>query len=323
MSELLSVKDLAVKYKNSNSGGAVYYIEKGLNCPSLALIFAAVCVLTSFGMGNMAQSDAASQYISRTFHLSPFLCGIIFALITFYMIKGGIRRIASVSAIMVPVMAILYVLAGIIIIVINYRNIPSAFCEIFRCAFDFSGVRGGFIGFFLSDAIRYGFSRGLFSNEAGMGSAPTAHCASAETNPKKQAVWGVFEVFCDTVAVCGITALAIAVSGKKAETNPSALIYNIFTDIFGFSGGAFLSISIAFFALASIFCWYIYGNEALKYITKNKFVQSVYAVLFCYAVFLGAVAGTDTVWNISDILNGIMAFINIFVLVMLRCQVKM
>lgn len=312
---------LAVKYKTKNSGGAVYYIKNGLKKPFWAFTFAVVCLIASFGMGNMAQSNAVSEYMSRSFNLSPYISGAFCAVITLYMICGGITRIGKVSAVTVPLMAILYIALGSGIIIMNFSRIPWAIGEIFRRAFDFSSVGGGLIGFFASGAVRYGFSRGMFSNEAGMGSSPTAHAASGENIPQKQAVWGVFEVFADTVAVCGITAIALVTSGIENQ-NPAGLVYDIFTSAYGAFGGIFLSISIVFFALASIFCWYIYGQAALDFISKNRPLTYFYRFMFSAAVFMGAVAGIDAVWNLSDIANGIMAFINLTAITLLSREVK-
>ena len=176
---------LAVKYKTHDGGGAVYYIEKGLKCRTLAMIFGVVCVTASFGMGNMAQSDAACRYMNLAFCTDPRICGIVMALITFYAVCGGMKRIGKISAVTVPLMAAAYMVMCIVIITVNYKSIPSAITDIFKNAFDLSSVSGGVGGFFISDAVRYGFSRGLFSNEAGMGSAPTAHAASTESVPQK------------------------------------------------------------------------------------------------------------------------------------------
>jgi len=313
---------LAVKYKTSDGGGAVYYIEKGLKSRVLAFIFGAVCVVSSFGMGNMAQSDAAAHYMKLSFSVNPYICGAVMALITFYLICGGVKRIGKVSCVTVPFMALAYMAMCVITAAVNYRNIPSALSEIFSGAFNFSSVSGGVGGFFISGAVRYGFARGLFSNEAGMGSAPTAHAASTESVPQKQAVWGVFEVFCDTVAVCGLTAVAVASSDIKTEGDPSELIYNVFTGVFGDIGGTLLTVSIVFFALASIMCWYVYGSEALKYISPSSGVSWIYRILFCAAVIAGAVCKSDAIWQLSDIFNGIMAFINLSVLVLLCNEVK-
>ncbi len=312
---------LAVKFKNREGGGAMYYIQKGLKNPFLASVFCIVCVIASFGMGNMAQSNAVAQYMGRSFSVPGYICGIFCAVITFYMICGGIGRIGKVSAVCVPLMAGIYILLGTGIIILNYKSIPSALNEILRDAFDFSAVSGGITGFLTSAAVRYGFSRGMFSNEAGMGSSPTAHAASSENIPQKQAVWGIFEVFADTVAVCGITALAIVTSGIENK-NPAGLVYDVFTGAYGTFGGIFLSISIVFFALASIFCWYIYGQAALDYLCKGRTLTFFYRVIFSTAVFMGAVTSLDAVWNISDISNGIMAFINLFAIMMLSPHVK-
>jgi len=312
---------LAVKFKTDNGGGAMYYIKNGLKSPFLAYIFCTVCIIASFGMGNMAQSNAVSQYTFRSFGISPCISGIFCAVITLAVISGGITFIGKLSSVTVPLMAVMYIILGVGIVIINRRNIPAAVSEIFCSAFDFTAAGGGVTGFFVSNAVRYGFSRGLFSNEAGMGSSPTAHAASNENIPQKQAVWGVFEVFADTVAVCGITALALVTSGIRS-TNPADMVYDTFTCAYGMWGGIFLSVSIVFFALASIFCWYIYGQAALDFICKSRGLSMLYRFVFSCSVFLGAVITADAVWNISDIANGIMAFINLTAIVLLSGHVK-
>ena len=209
---------LAVKFRQKNEkgewvGGPMYYMENGLNMKWLGVIFACFATLASFGIGNMTQANSIAAALQQTLHIDPKITGAIIMVIVAVVILGGIKRIAQVTEKLVPVMGVIYVALGIITIVMNAGKLPAAFAVIFQGAFNPSAVAGGVLGYTIMNAIRFGFARGVFSNEAGLGSAPIAHAASSTDNPVKQGMWGAFEVIFDTFIICTITALVVVMSG--------------------------------------------------------------------------------------------------------------
>ena len=211
---------LAMKYrekdeKGAYEGGPMYYIKNGLgkNWMWLAVIFSIFGGLASFGIGNIAQSSEISGALNSLFGVTPLVAGIILAVIVAFIIIGGIKSIGTVTSYIVPFMSIFYIIAGIFVIILKITQIPAMFALIFREAFSFKAIEGGFMGIVIMNAMKQGFARGVFSNEAGLGSAPIAHAASTTKEPVKQGMWGVFEVFVDTIVICSITCFAVLLSG--------------------------------------------------------------------------------------------------------------
>ena len=315
---------LAVKYREvdengTHHGGPMYYIEKGLKQKWLAVIFAIFGTLATFGIGNMTQVNAIGQSLETTFGINTWITGIVIALICALVIIGGIKRIATVTEKLVPFMAVFYFIGGIIIIAINIGKIPAAFSAIFSNAFSFQSVGGGLLGYTIMRAMRYGVARGVFSNEAGLGSAPIAHAASREQDPVKQGLWGIFEVFVDTFIICTISALVILTAGLfEGGNRGAALVIESFSATFGTFGGAFVSIAILCFAGSTILGWSYYGMQCLGYLTKNnKAIDMAYKVVFTILIVVGARGGLEFVWDVADTLNGLMAIPNLIALLLL------
>lgn len=312
---------LAVKYREKNAeglwvGGPMYYIQNGLQQKWLAVLFAAFCALASFGIGNMTQVNSISSAMEGSFGISTWITGLICAAIVALVIIGGVKRIAMVTERVVPFMALLYICGSLIVIGINYAAVPAAFKMIFAYAFDFHSAVGGAVGYTVMQAIRFGLARGVFSNEAGLGSAPIAHAATSEQNPVKQGLWGVFEVFVDTIIVCSMTALVILTSGLwNSGITGAELTSAAFSASLGNYGGYFISISILFFALSTILGWSYYGERSIEYITsKNKTIIMIYRALFIGCIVIGATSNLTLVWGIADTLNGLMAIPNLIAL---------
>lgn len=324
---------LAMKFRNTDEkgvhkGGPMYYIENGLgkNWKWLAVIFAILGGLASFGIGNIAQTNEIAGAMNGLFGLDPLITGIILAVVVAIVVIGGVKRIGQVTSYLVPFMAIFYILAGIILIVMSIPQLPAAFGAIFRNAFSLKSVGGGIFGYAIMLAMKNGFARGVFSNEAGLGSAPIAHAASSTEEPAEQAMWGVFEVFIDTIVICTITALAVILSGVldvagglDAFASKGAAAAAAFNAILpGTIGGIIIQISLIFFALSTVLSWSYYGERCWGYLTRdNKVVNLIYKIIFVLVCIVGATGSGNLMWSISDTLNGLMAIPNLIALLFL------
>ena len=324
----LAVKFREVDETGANHGGPMYYIEKGLgkNFKWLAVIFAILGGLACFGIGNIAQSSEISGAMNALFGLSPLATGIILAILVAVVIIGGVKRIGQVTSFLVPFMAIFYIVAGLVVIILRITDIPAVLVLIFKSAFSLKSVGGGIFGYAIMLAMRNGFARGVFSNEAGLGSAPMAHAASSTEEPAEQAMWGVFEVFVDTIVICTITSLAVILSGVldtpgglDAFSSKGAAAAAAFNTILpGTIGGTIIQISLLFFALSTILGWSYYGECCWGYLTRNnKAVNMVFKVIFTLMCIVGATGSGTLMWDISDTLNGLMAIPNLVALLLL------
>lgn len=328
---------LGIKYRYKNEkgdwiGGAMVYIEKGLGWKWLAVIFSIFCGLASFGIGNMTQANSIAHGLNDSFHIPPIATAVVLMVLVSLVIIGGIKRIASVAEKVVPFMAVVYLVGGLVVIIANYNHIGSAFAAIFTEAFNFKAMGGGVLGYGISLAMRKGISRGVFSNEAGLGSSVMVHSASDVKEPVIQGMWGIFEVFADTIVVCTITALTILTSGvydmntyltniENGVENVSgtALTSAAFNSVIPF-GGQFVAICIMLFAFSTILGWSYYGERAIEYLFGIKAIFA-YKIVFVCVIILGCTAELNLVWDISDTLNGFMAVPNLIAITLLSGQV--
>lgn len=320
---------LAVRYRDRNVrgeyvGGPMYYLTNGLKVPWLGYAFAVFACLASFGIGNMTQANSISNAIETSFNINTQVTGVILAIVVAVVIIGGIKTIASVTEIVVPFMATFYIIFAIVLLIIHAPHIPEALGLIFTCAFNPKSALGGATGYTLLIAIRMGMARGVFSNEAGLGSAPIAHAASSTKEPVEQGLWGIFEVFIDTILVCTLTALVIltatdstgALLWDNGVHEGAALTIEAFNQgLPGTVGGMGLTIGLSLFAVSTIFGWCYYGEKSIEFIfRKTRITRQAtmfYRIVFVAAVFLGAVGGLQVVWGIADTLNGLMAIPNL------------
>ncbi len=328
---------LAMKYrvKDQNGvyhGGPMYYIENGIgkSWKWLAVIFCLLGGFASFGIGNIAQSSEISGALKDLFHLPEVASGILIAIVVALVTLGGIKRIGKVTSLLVPFMSAFYILAGIAIIIMRIGQMPAVFAKIFAGAFSFKSIGGGLFGYTIMMAMKQGFARGVFSNEAGLGSAPIAHAASSTEEPCEQAIWGVFEVFIDTIVICSITAFAVILSGildveggLSAYTSKGAAAAAAFNTILpGTLGGKIIELSLLFFALSTILSWAYYGENCWQYLTNNnQIVTLIYKIVFALVCIVGAVGSGTLMWDIADTLNGLMAIPNLIALLMLSAVV--
>lgn len=302
-------------------GGPMVYIERGLGCRWLAVLFAVFCAAASFGIGNMTQANSISGALASSFGLSPLAVGIAVATLAGVVILGGIKRLASVTERLVPFMAVTYTLGGVLIICLNWRGIPAAFSAILSDAFTLRAAGGGAVGFILSDAVRYGVARGVFTNEAGLGSSVIVNSASNVKEPVRQGMWGIFEVFFDTIVMCTITALAILTSGAHLLGGDGAeLAIAAFSSGFGRFGGVFITLAVCCFAFATILGWSYYGERAVDYLFGAR-ARVYYRLCFIGMTVVGCVGSLQFVWSVSDTFNGLMALPNLIAVLLLSPEV--
>jgi len=327
---------LSIYYRRRNDrgdwiGGPMYYISKGIGkrWAWLGSVFALFGMLASFGIGNMTQINTIANSISDTISIftpvdtsrSNLIIGIIVASFSAVVIIGGIKRIGSVTETLVPVMAILYILSALTVIVSNIEKIGEVFRLIFSSAFSPEAALGGTAGITISSAIKRGIGRGIFSNEAGLGSAPIAHAAADTDSAVRQGFFGVFEVFASTIVICTITALAVLMSGVSIPYGSPAgadITISAFATSFGNVGaGIILSVAITLFALSTILSWCLYGSRCVEYLFNSTKVILPYQLIFCFIIIIGATQNLDLVWEIADTLNGLMAVPNLIALIAL------
>ncbi|MBR2640142.1 MAG: sodium:alanine symporter family protein [Oscillospiraceae bacterium] len=301
---------LAVKYK----GGAMVYIEKAFGGKFFAVLWCFCCVLASFGGGNMIQTNAAGSVFKESFGIPPAFIGILIAVLTGFVLFCGAKTVLKTSSVLVPAMALIYVLGCFSVLFIFRENVFPALKSIFESAFEPFSLGGGILGIITSKALRTGISKGTFTHEAGMGSASLAHCESGESSPLVQGCWGIIEVFIDTIFVCSLTALVILSSGFSSAESA-------FCSCFGSFGDVFLSVSMFLFALAAVIGWAFYGEKALGHVTKSKTAVVVYRILFCSAAVIGSFLELPLIWNITDIFNGLMIFPNLMAIILLSPKI--
>ena len=324
---------ISMKYRKRTSdgfnGGAAYYIFEAfsrLHMPKIARIFSSAfvifCVLNSLTMGCMLQSNAISSSFSHAFGLSPVNIGIVTAALFALAINFRSGKVERITGIIVPIMSVAFLLVCSIAIISRRQMLPDAFKSIVTNALSPRSVGGGMLGFIFSRAFRAGSMRGLISNEAGAGTAPTAHAMSDTRIPEKQGLMGVFEVFADTIIICTLTALVIILSGTDLNVNdPMTLIINAFSSFFGSFAEFFICISIFLFAFATLICWAKYGKLALAYLTRSKALNIVYTTTFTALIILGTLSAPSFIWDISDISIGVMTILNLCAIFILRKEI--
>ncbi|MBN4069574.1 MAG: sodium:alanine symporter family protein [Alkaliphilus sp.] len=313
---------LAIRYREKNEngewvGGPMYYIEKGLGMKWLAVVFSIFGALAAFGIGNMVQANSVADAMNTTFNIPHWVSGVVLAVAAGLVILGGLKRIAKVTEKIVPFMAVFYVIGAVLILVLNIAGIPNAFRLIFVHAFTPTSAVGGFAGATVWYAMRYGVARGVFSNEAGLGSAPIAHAAAQTDHAVRQGLWGIFEVFADTIVICTLTALVIISTGVwNSGLTGASLTTEAFNTGLAGVGGVIVAIGILFFAFSTVLSWAYYGEKCSEYILGSKF-NLAYRLIWLPLIFVGAVGSLDLIWAVADTLNGLMAIPNLIGLFLL------
>ncbi|GKV65072.1 MULTISPECIES: sodium:alanine symporter family protein [unclassified Sporosarcina] len=305
---------LAVKYRVKDSkglmaGGPMYYLEHGLKQKWLGVLFAIFGALAAFGIGNGTQSKAVADVMKSTFDVPHWITGAVLLAFGALVILGGIKSIGRVTAFFVPIMALFYFIAGAIVMVLNIEQVPAAFGLIFSDAFTGQAVAGGAIG----AVIRFGVARGLFSNEAGLGSAPIAAAAAKTDYPGRQALVSMTQVLFDTLIICSITGVTIVMSNQWQDKSIDAgtLTAAAFGSFLGGIGPILVSIGLVFFATSTILGWSYYGEKCFQYLVPNRIAVIIYRVIFVAFIYVGATSSLDLVWLLADVLNGLMAIPNL------------
>ena len=322
---------LGIFYRRKNaagewSGGAMYYLSDGLGSKKgcrklgrvLAVLFACFCVLASFGIGNMSQINSIAGNMNAAFQVPNLVTGILLMVLSALVILGGLKRVAAVTEKVVPVMALFYIVGALTVVLTHVTSIPAAFVSIFKGAFAMKAAGGGVLGYGVSRAITWGFKRGAFSNEAGLGSSVMVHSSSNVKEPVQQGMWGIFEVFADTIVVCTLTALVILTSGfvdldtghMLTDVQGSALVGQAFSTVFGAFGPKFIAVAILLFAYSTVLGWSHYGTKAFEYLFGTRASRG-YQLVFVVMVVVGATMKLDLAWDLSDTFNGLMMVPNL------------
>lgn len=293
-------------------GGAMYILKKGLGWPWLGGAFALMTALAAFGIGNMVQANSVADALKATFSIPTWITGLVLVALTAMVILGGIKSIAKVTQWLVPFMALLYLGGAVIVLVLYAGKLPHAFSLIFEGAFSGTAAVGGFAGSTIMMALRYGIARGLFSNEAGLGSAPMVHCAADTDHPVRQGMYGIFEVFVDTLLICTATALVILSTGTwDSGLTGAALSVKAFeTGLPGTFGDVVVTSGLILFAYSTLLGWSYYGETGIVYLLGTR-AAVPYRAAWLVFVFLGATGSLHLVWDIADTLNGLMAIPNL------------
>jgi alanine or glycine:cation symporter, AGCS family len=293
-------------------GGAMYVLRNGLGMPWLGTVFAGLVALAAFGIGNMVQSNSVAASLQASFGVSPGVTGIVLAVLTAAVILGGIKRIGQFTEYLVPFMALFYLGGGLIILARYAAEIPGAVSLVLTSAFSGAAATGAFAGSTVMLAMRYGIARGLFSNEAGLGSAPLVHAAARTDHPVRQGLYGIFEVFVDTILVCTTTGLVILVTGVwSGGTTGAELAGQAFsTGLPGTWGNLVVTTSLVLFAFSTVIGWSYYGETAIVYLFGTR-AALPYKLAWLVFIYLGAVGSLHLVWDVADTLNGLMAIPNL------------
>jgi AGCS family alanine or glycine:cation symporter len=327
---------LAVKYRETNSkgemaGGPMYAMKNGFKNKTigsvLAVLFSAFAVVASFGIGNMTQANSISGAVLGTFGIPTWITGAVITILAIVVLLGGIKSIGRVCGIFVPFMAVFYFVAGILVIIINFENLPAGLAQIFAMAFSPTAVAGGVGGTVIASmlsAMRWGVARGVFSNEAGLGSAPIAAAAAKTDHPSRQGYINMTGTFFDTLVVCSITGLVIASSGVLGTMTEAGKLLSgadltiaAFSTALGPIGGYIVTIGIMLFAFSTILGWEYYGEKSLEYLIKAPIAVTIYRLFYSLIAFVGATTALQIVWDFSDTMNGLMAIPNLISLLVL------
>ena len=314
---------LAITYREQDDtgtyrGGAMYILKNGLKAPWLGGLFALLTALAAFGIGNMVQANSVAESVKATFGIPAHVSGMVIVALTGVVILGGITRIADVTQVLVPFMCLSYLLGAAVILVTHADRIPAVVETVLSSAFTGHAALGGFAGAGVMQGLRFGVERGLFSNEAGLGSAPMVHATARTDHPVRQGLYGIFEVFVDTILVCASTGLVVLVTGEWSNglTGAALAAKSFETGLPGVWGDVVVTTGILTFAFSTLLGWSFYGETAIAYLLGTKVILP-YRLLWLVAAYLGATGALHLVWDVADTLNGLRALPNLVALLLL------
>jgi AGCS family alanine or glycine:cation symporter len=317
MSTIFVEATLAQKYRETDNdgqlvGGPAYYIKNGLGSKKLASFFAIALIIALGFIGNMVQSNSIADAVNRAFNIPQLVIGFGLAALAGLIFVGGMKRIASFAEMVVPVMAAVYIIGAITIIVIFRANIIPILKDIFVAAFNPEAVVGGAAGIGVQQAVRFGIARGLFSNEAGMGSTPNSHAVADVAHPAEQGLSAMIAVFIDTILVCTATALVILATGAhNLDVVGVGVTQEAFNIAFGPIGEKFLAVCLTFFAFTTVVGWYYFGENNVRFLFKGKNAILIYQIIVLFFIVLGSYQKVGFVWSLADMFNGIMVIPNL------------
>ena len=323
---------LGVYYRRKNekgewSGGAMYYLTDGLGAKKgcktlgkvLAVLFACFCILASFGIGNMSQINSIAGNMNAAFHTPYLVTGVALMVVTALIVLGGLKRVAAVTEKLVPLMALFYIVLAVGVVILNIQHFPAVIEAIFAGAFNPAAFTGGTIGsLFIS--MQKGVSRGIFSNEAGLGTGSIAHACADTRKPVKQGMFGIFEVFADTIVICTLTAMVILCSGVPVGYGSAAgaeLTISGFTATYGGWSSIFTAVALCSFAFSTIIGWGLYGSRCIEFLFHTDKVVGPFLVVYSFVSILGATVDLGLLWSIADTFNGLMSIPNLMALLLL------
>ncbi|PJE78219.1 Amino-acid carrier protein AlsT [invertebrate metagenome] len=315
--EAVLAQEYKEKINGKMRGGPAFYLSKGVGSKALASFFAVTLIIALGFIGNMVQANSIGTAFSTAFHISPLVVGIVVAVLAGLIFRGGVKSIAAFTSRIVPVMAVFYIIGCLWIMVTNFDAILAGLKMIIVGAFDPMAATGGALGVTMKTAVRYGVARGLFSNEAGMGSTPHAHAIAKVNHPAEQGIVAMFGVFFDTFIILTITALVIFTVPVDGSLTGIALTQNAFSSSMGHFGNIFIAIALLFFAFSTIIGWYFFGEANIRYLFKNDRAVRVYGWIVMAFIVLGCMLKVDLVWELADMFNGLMVLPNLIGLLIL------
>lgn len=328
MSTIFVEATLAQKYRETTEdgqlvGGPAYYIKNGLGSKALASFFAIALIIALGFIGNMVQSNSIADAVSRAFNIPQIAVGFGIAILAGLIFIGGMKRIATFAELVVPVMAVVYLVGTVVVMVIFRENIIPALKMIVVAAFNPQAVMGGAAGVGIQQAVRFGIARGLFSNEAGMGSTPNSHAVADVNHPAEQGLSAMMAVFIDTMLVCTATALVILTTGaNNLDLAGAGITQQAFNIAFGPGGEKFLAVCLTFFAFTTVVGWYYFGENNIRFLFKDNNAIKAYQLIVLAFIVIGSSQRVDFVWNLADMFNGIMVIPNLIALVFLVKESK-
>jgi len=313
--EILLASHYRIVSNDGFHGGAPIYIERAFKKKGRLFkkIFSALCIFAAFTVGSGVQSSAAAEISTEAFGIPPAVFGLVLSLFCAVVCVGKTKKISKITDSLVPFMSAVYIILSLVVFVAEYKELTKIFSHIFHSAFNFTAAKGGIIGYSVKSAVRYGVSRGLISNEAGCGTAPFAH-SKAEKNPAEQGIFGMVEVFIDTVLLCTVTAVTVLAaygSNVPQDIGGMLIVSEAFEKYLGYAAPKLLCFSVVLFAFGSIICWYFYGTECILLGENKKLSKTAFTVFFIFSVFLGSIIKGKTVWLLSDICFNMMLALNV------------